>query len=110
MKMKCAPKLDEMGPVNLVAIEEYEETEQRHQFLSQQYDDLINAKTELLEILNRIVMIPTHPQHGASEIDDIVHNISAAAHVALTDVSVEQVDFRTVAPLEVQKFDLSTTP
>ena len=63
-----------------------------------------------LEILNRIVMIPTHPQHGASEIDDIVHNISAAAHVSLTDVSAEEVDFRTTAPLEVQKFDLSTTP
>jgi chromosome segregation protein len=47
-------KLDEMGPVNLVAIEEYEETEQRHTFLSQQYDDLVNAKTELLEIINRI--------------------------------------------------------
>jgi chromosome segregation protein len=47
-------KLDEMGPVNLVAIEEYEETEQRHQFLSQQYEDLVNAKTELLEIINRI--------------------------------------------------------
>jgi chromosome segregation protein len=47
-------KLDEMGPVNLVAIEEYEETEQRHQFLSQQYEDLVSAKTELLEIINRI--------------------------------------------------------
>jgi chromosome segregation protein len=47
-------KLDEMGPVNLVAIEEYEETEQRHQFLTQQYDDLVNAKTQLLEIINRI--------------------------------------------------------
>jgi chromosome segregation protein len=47
-------KIDEMGPVNLVAIEEYEETEQRHQFLTQQYDDLVNAKTELLEIINRI--------------------------------------------------------
>ena len=47
-------KLDEMGPVNLVAIEEYEETEQRHQFLSQQHDDLVNAKTQLLEIINRI--------------------------------------------------------
>jgi chromosome segregation protein len=47
-------RIDEMGPVNLVAIEEYEETEQRHQFLSQQYEDLVNAKTELLEIINRI--------------------------------------------------------
>jgi len=47
-------KLDEMGPVNLVAIEEYEETEQRHQFLTTQYDDLVNAKTQLVEIINRI--------------------------------------------------------
>jgi len=47
-------KIDEMGPVNLVAIEEYEETEQRHQFLTQQHDDLVNAKTQLLEIINRI--------------------------------------------------------
>ena len=47
-------RIDEMGPVNLVAIEEYEETEQRHQFLTQQNDDLVNAKTQLLEIINRI--------------------------------------------------------
>jgi len=47
-------KLDEMGPVNLVAIEEYEETEQRFQFLTRQHDDLVNAKTQLLEVLNRI--------------------------------------------------------
>ena len=47
-------KIDEMGPVNLVAIEEYEETEQRHQFLATQYDDLVNAKTQLLEVINRI--------------------------------------------------------
>jgi len=47
-------KLDEMGPVNLVAIEEYEETEQRHQFLTKQYDDLVEAKSQLLEVINRI--------------------------------------------------------
>src|SRR5207247_3874569 len=47
-------RLDEMGPVNLVAIEEYEETEQRHQFLSTQYDDLVNAKGQLLDVINRI--------------------------------------------------------
>ena len=47
-------KLDEMGPVNLVAIEEYEETEQRHTFLTTQHDDLVNAKTQLLEVINRI--------------------------------------------------------
>ncbi len=47
-------RLDEMGPVNLVAIEEYEETEQRYQFLSKQHDDLAQAKTQLLEVINRI--------------------------------------------------------
>jgi chromosome segregation protein len=47
-------RLDEMGPVNLVAIEEYEETEQRYQFLTKQNDDLVNARTQLLEVINRI--------------------------------------------------------
>lgn len=47
-------RLDEMGPVNLVAIEEYEETEQRLQFLTTQHDDLVKAKEQLVEVLNRI--------------------------------------------------------
>jgi chromosome segregation protein len=47
-------RLDEIGPVNLVAIEEYEETEQRFQFLSKQHDDLVQAKAQLLEVINRI--------------------------------------------------------
>jgi len=47
-------KLEELGPVNLVAIEEYEETEQRHQFLTTQHDDLVQAKAQLLEVINRI--------------------------------------------------------
>ncbi|MCX6923775.1 MAG: chromosome segregation protein SMC, partial [Verrucomicrobia bacterium] len=47
-------RIDEMGPVNLVAIEEYEETEQRYQFLSKQHDDLVQAKVQLLEVISRI--------------------------------------------------------
>jgi chromosome segregation protein len=47
-------RIDEMGPVNLVAIEEYEETEQRHEFLSKQHEDLVQAKAQLLEVINRI--------------------------------------------------------
>ena len=47
-------KLDDLGPVNLVAIEEYEETEQRHQFLTTQHDDLVSAKAQLLDVINRI--------------------------------------------------------
>jgi len=47
-------RLDEIGPVNLVAIEEYEETEQRYQFLTKQNDDLVSAKAQLLEVISRI--------------------------------------------------------
>jgi chromosome segregation protein len=47
-------RIDEMGPVNLVAIAEYEETEQRHQFLTKQNDDLVQAKAQLVEVINRI--------------------------------------------------------
>ncbi len=47
-------RLDEIGPVNLVAIEEYEETEQRYQFLTKQHDDLVSAKTQLMEVISRI--------------------------------------------------------
>ena len=47
-------RLEEMGPVNLVAIEEYEETEQRYTHLSTQHEDLVKAKAELLDVINRI--------------------------------------------------------
>jgi chromosome segregation protein len=47
-------KVDEIGPVNLVAIEEYEETEQRYNFLNTQHDDLVSAKQQLVEIITKI--------------------------------------------------------
>ena len=47
-------KVDEIGPVNLVAIEEYEETEQRYNFLNTQHDDLVSAKQQLVEVITKI--------------------------------------------------------
>jgi chromosome segregation protein len=47
-------KLDSMGPVNLDAIQEYDELEQRHTFLEQQNTDLINSKAELLDVIAKI--------------------------------------------------------
>ncbi|MEO7098200.1 MAG: chromosome segregation protein SMC [Luteolibacter sp.] len=47
-------RLDAMGPVNLDAIEEYDELEERYTFLKNQHDDLVNSKSELLEVIDRI--------------------------------------------------------
>lgn len=47
-------RIDKMGPVNLVAIEEYEETEARYRFLSEQHQDLVEAKRQLTELISRI--------------------------------------------------------
>jgi chromosome segregation protein len=47
-------RLASMGPVNLDAIAEYEELEQRDAFLGKQHNDLEAAKKELLEIIEKI--------------------------------------------------------
>ncbi|MGD0058582.1 MAG: chromosome segregation protein SMC [Verrucomicrobiia bacterium] len=47
-------KLDAMGPVNVEAINEFEELEERYKFLSQQYEDLIKAKDQLLQVITKI--------------------------------------------------------
>ena len=47
-------KLDAMGPVNLVAIEEYQELEERHAFLTEQEQDLINSRQQLMDMIRKI--------------------------------------------------------
>ena len=47
-------KLDAMGPVNLVAIEEYQELEERYNFLTKQEEDLVNAKQQLHDMIRKI--------------------------------------------------------
>ncbi len=47
-------RLDSMGPVNLDAIQEYEELEERHNFLQNELNDLAGAKSELLNVIQRI--------------------------------------------------------
>jgi len=59
-----------------------------------------------LEILNRTILVPTHPDHAETEIADIIHNLGAAARVALAAAPLENTEFRQAAPLDAQKFDL----
>ena len=47
-------KLDSMGPVNLVAIEEHTELQDRYAFLNHQRDDLLKAKDSLLKAIAKI--------------------------------------------------------
>ena len=47
-------RLGSMGAVNLVAIEEYAELKQRHDFLRAQSDDLTTAKAKLLKAIDEI--------------------------------------------------------
>jgi chromosome segregation protein len=47
-------QLDAMGPVNLDAVHEYDELEERHTFLETQNADLTNSRRELLDVIARI--------------------------------------------------------
>ncbi|MHA3773920.1 chromosome segregation protein SMC [Verrucomicrobiota bacterium sgz303538] len=47
-------RLDGMGPVNLDAIQEYDELEERHSFLEKQNNDLLASKDELLAVIAKI--------------------------------------------------------
>lgn len=51
---EMSQKVDSMGPINMDAIQEYDELEQRHTFLEQQYTDLTNSKAELLDVIAKI--------------------------------------------------------
>ncbi len=46
--------LDAIGPVNLEAINEYDELEQRHTFLTGQENDLLTAKDQILKAIQEI--------------------------------------------------------
>ena len=47
-------KIAKIGEVNLSAIEEYEETSQRYEFLTKQHADLNDAKEQLRKVIDRI--------------------------------------------------------
>jgi len=59
-----------------------------------------------LDILDRTVMVPMSPHHSAADIDDIIHNIGAAARMAFAGLSREDAALRNLKPVDAQKFDM----
>ncbi|MBM3771669.1 MAG: chromosome segregation protein SMC [Acidimicrobiia bacterium] len=47
-------KIDRLGPVNMMAIEQYDELEQRHTFLTTQRKDLVDSIAQTTEAIRRI--------------------------------------------------------
>ena len=47
-------QLDNMGPVNLDAVQEYDELEERYKFLEAQNNDLTNSRRDLLDVIAQI--------------------------------------------------------
>ena len=50
-------RLDAMGPVNMMALEEYKETAERHQFLSTQRKDLLDAIADTTATIREIDLV-----------------------------------------------------
>jgi len=71
-------RLNGLGAVNLVAIEEYAELKQRHDFLRTQTDDLTNAKAELIKAIDEINL--TSQQQFALTFDQIKKNFEYTFH------------------------------
>ncbi len=51
---KVTRRIDRLGPINLVAIEEYEEQSERKSYLDKQYDDLSRALATLEDAIRKI--------------------------------------------------------
>lgn len=64
--------------------------------------------TRSLQILNRTVMIATHPLHSEQDVADIVYNISEAARVVFAGLPRHAADIRNSKPVDAQKFDMKT--
>ncbi len=51
---RCKEKLERIGPINPMAMEAYEEIKQRHDFITEQREDLFKAKDSLLATITEI--------------------------------------------------------
>ncbi|MGI9400641.1 MAG: DegT/DnrJ/EryC1/StrS family aminotransferase [Rhizobiaceae bacterium] len=62
-----------------------------------------------LDILSRTVMVPTHPDHSAEDIGDIIHNIELAGRYALEGTKIGKAKTGSSIDIDQQKFDMPDT-
>lgn len=60
-----------------------------------------------LDILNRTIMVPTHPDDTDEQTQAIIHNIEMAAQVALGGKARDDVTIRPMARFDPKKFDMA---
>ena len=58
-----------------------------------------------LDILNRTVMIPTDPEHGAAEAEQLARNIEAAARVAFGEIAREDAEITRSDSWDPTRYD-----
>ena len=58
-----------------------------------------------LDILNRTVMIPTEPEHGEAETEQLTRNIEAAARVAFGDIAREDAEIKIAGAWDPTRYD-----
>ena len=63
--LKMRDKLDGMGPINPMAMDAYDEISQRHEFITSQKEDLLNAKESLLSTIEEIDVVARETFLGA---------------------------------------------
>ncbi len=79
-------KVDSMGPVNVDAIEEFEELEEHHNNLRNQHDDLVNSKTELINVIERINV--ETKKRFAETFDQVAKNFRSMFKVLFGDKAI----------------------
>lgn len=62
---KIKQRLDNYGAINPMAVEAYDEIKKRHTFIVEQKQDLVNAKTSLLQTISEIEKVATEKFIGA---------------------------------------------
>lgn len=58
-----------------------------------------------LEILNRTIMVATHPHHSPEDTADIIHDLEMASRVVFSGADARDLDFRKRESVDYQKFD-----